>query len=177
MDRTKKINEEIFKRLIEDSADNLRDLEFQTKSPIERLFLLSFLERECLGFFHYFFCREERLPFEYPDPKSEIADESEATIDYYGCEMKLIPQFRITEFFTVDFLIYIPSRNVKLVIECDGHDFHEKTKEQAIHDKKRDRKLITNGFLILRFTGSEIYNNRNGVINEVFHLLLRLIQQ
>lgn len=25
----------------------------------------------------------------------------------------------------------------KIVVECDGHDFHEKTKEQAARDKKR----------------------------------------
>lgn len=44
-------------------------------------------------------------------------------------------------------------------IECDGHDFHEKTKEQAARDKKRDRDLMSAGYHVIRFTGSEIYNN------------------
>lgn len=45
----------------------------------------------------------------------------------------------------------------KLVVELDGHDFHEKTKEQAAHDKKRDRWLQLKGYAVLRFTGSEVF--------------------
>jgi very-short-patch-repair endonuclease len=44
-----------------------------------------------------------------------------------------------------------------LVIECDGHDFHEKTKAQAARDKKRDRELQARGLRVFRFTGSEIW--------------------
>jgi very-short-patch-repair endonuclease len=47
----------------------------------------------------------------------------------------------------------------KLVVECDGHDFHERTKEQAEHDKKRDRKLTELGYTVLRFTGREIWRD------------------
>lgn len=46
-----------------------------------------------------------------------------------------------------------------IVIECDGHDYHERTKEQAAHDRKRDRDLTARGFTVLRFTGSEIYKS------------------
>lgn len=46
-----------------------------------------------------------------------------------------------------------------VVIECDGHDYHERTKEQARHDKQRDRWMTEKSFRILRFTGSEIYAN------------------
>lgn len=41
-------------------------------------------------------------------------------------------------------------------VECDGHDFHERTKEQAAHDRMRDRWFQAQGFAVLRFTGSEI---------------------
>ena len=52
---------------------------------------------------------------------------------------------------------YLPERvNVELVVECDGHQFHEKTPEQAKRDKSRDRNLITSGYPVMRFTGSEI---------------------
>ena len=52
---------------------------------------------------------------------------------------------------------YLPERvNVRLVVECDGHQFHEKTPEQAKRDKNRDRNLITSGYPVMRFTGSEI---------------------
>lgn len=46
-----------------------------------------------------------------------------------------------------------------LVVECDGHDFHERTKEQAIADRSRDRRLQELGYTVYRFTGSEIYND------------------
>jgi very-short-patch-repair endonuclease len=47
----------------------------------------------------------------------------------------------------------------QLVVECDGHQFHEKTKEQVSRDKKRDRDLQTAGYKVFRFSGSEISND------------------
>lgn len=46
-----------------------------------------------------------------------------------------------------------------ILVECDGHDFHERTKEQASRDKQRDRELVMAGYKVLRYTGSEIYRN------------------
>jgi len=64
-----------------------------------------------------------------------------------------------TEKYRVDFLLLVEINNkeFKYVIECDGHDFHEKTKEQALKDKKRDRTLMFNDYQVMRFTGSEIW--------------------
>lgn len=45
---------------------------------------------------------------------------------------------------------------VSCIIECDGHDFHEKTKEQARKDRMKDRTLEERGLHVIRFTGSEI---------------------
>jgi len=47
----------------------------------------------------------------------------------------------------------------RLVIECDGHDFHERTREQATRDKNRDRELLNAGYPVMRFTGSEIVSS------------------
>lgn len=44
----------------------------------------------------------------------------------------------------------------RLVVECDGHNFHERTPEQAARDKSRDRDLLNLGYPVMRFTGSEI---------------------
>lgn len=44
-----------------------------------------------------------------------------------------------------------------ILVECDGHDYHERTRQQAARDKKRDRALVGLGFNVLRFTGSEIF--------------------
>lgn len=46
-----------------------------------------------------------------------------------------------------------------LIIECDGYDFHQKTKEQVDYDNKREYDLKAEGWDIIRFSGREIYNN------------------
>lgn len=64
--------------------------------------------------------------------------------------------------YRVDFLVTItmPDESVlRLVVECDGHDYHERTKEQAARDKSRDRALTEIGIRVLRFTGSEIWRD------------------
>lgn len=59
------------------------------------------------------------------------------------------------------------------IIECDGHDFHEKTKDQAKRDKKRDRQLQSEGHKVFRFTGSEIWTDVFACVEEVFNDLTR----
>lgn len=54
-----------------------------------------------------------------------------------------------------------------LVIECDGHEFHERTKMQAAKDKGRDRWLQNKGYDVFRFTGSEIWNDPMGCARQV----------
>lgn len=56
---------------------------------------------------------------------------------------------------------------LKFVVECDGHDFHEKTKEQARKDKRRDRHLLISGYRVIHFTGSEIWADPFKCANEV----------
>jgi very-short-patch-repair endonuclease len=77
--------------------------------------------------------------------------------------------------YRVDFLIivWLPKNNetIQFVIECDGHDFHEKTKEQAIWDKQRDRALNHNGYRVIRFTGSEIFKYPDKCADEVFDII------
>lgn len=56
----------------------------------------------------------------------------------------------------------------EIALECDGHDFHERTKEQAKRDRKRDRDLQAQGFRVLRFTGSEIFRDALGCAGSVW---------
>lgn len=58
--------------------------------------------------------------------------------------------------------------DVNAVVECDGHDFHERTKDQASRDKKRDRFLVSQGYLVIRFTGSELWADPFACAYEVF---------
>lgn len=61
----------------------------------------------------------------------------------------------------------------KIVIECDGHDFHERTKEQARHDRSRDRAMTEAGWLVMRFTGSEIWSNPFACAEQVIEFALQ----
>lgn len=59
--------------------------------------------------------------------------------------------------YRIDFLaMIVDSPAVMIAIECDGHQFHERTPEQAEKDRKRDRTLFERGVPTLRFTGREI---------------------
>lgn len=73
----------------------------------------------------------------------------------------IYPQVRILDY-RVDFLV-VHSHGLEgfggTVIECDGHDFHKRTKEQAAKDRSRDRELQQRGYRVLRFTGSEIWKD------------------
>ena len=57
--------------------------------------------------------------------------------------------------YRIDFAVFDGPR--KLGIELDGHDFHERTKEQARRDKQRERALMLDGWHVVRFTGSEVW--------------------
>ena len=63
-----------------------------------------------------------------------------------------------TSRYILDFLINFWFRDdwISFAIECDGFEFHQKTKEQADHDTARERVLVSLGYRVLRFTGRQI---------------------
>jgi very-short-patch-repair endonuclease len=81
----------------------------------------------------------------------------------------------------VDFLIHYPLLGApdvdgwpvlgKLIVECDGHAYHERTKEQAARDRQRDRVAQHQGLPVFRFTGSEIWNDPVGCADEVLQYI------
>jgi very-short-patch-repair endonuclease len=80
----------------------------------------------------------------------------------------------------LDFLLalLLPNdKSVQIAIECDGHDFHEKTKQQARADKQRERALIKAGYTVVRFTGSEIYADPHKCADEIYDVTINLINQ
>ncbi|WP_170849181.1 endonuclease domain-containing protein [Lysobacter enzymogenes] len=80
--------------------------------------------------------------------------------------------------YRADFLFKIKSQagDVKrLVVELDGHNFHEKTKEQASTDKARDRWMTGQGIVVLRFSGSDVWNNPFACCQEVADRIYMLL--
>ncbi len=59
----------------------------------------------------------------------------------------------------------------KIIVELDGHDFHERTPEQAQSDKSRDRELQSLGWMVLRYTGREVLRAPVECLHETERLL------
>lgn len=51
-------------------------------------------------------------------------------------------------------------KHASVLVECDGHEFHERTPGQVRRDNERQRALQLAGFEVLRFSGSEIMASR-----------------
>lgn len=141
----------------------------QTQSPIENIFLLAFcayasaktddeiLYARCIGGRH-------SEPTAYAPSQVSI------------CQQHVIGQFH------VDFLIigyeYLSDPGVErpgvyrageVIVECDGHEFHERTKQQAQRDRSRDRELQRSGYRVFRFTGSELFKDPFACAKESFN--------
>lgn len=162
-----------------DTAGRLESAVAICESPIEARFLLALV---CA-------CAKHQLAI-------AIQDDEEGS-ELFGCEgvhgdrtLEVTPQMQIGEH-RVDFALelkftdpfhqmaamfgtekpkYLAEQvNEKLVVECDGHEFHEKTSEQAKKDKSRDRDVLSRGYPVMRFTGSEIYRAPLKCAEQVVH--------
>jgi very-short-patch-repair endonuclease len=73
--------------------------------------------------------------------------------------------------YRVDFLIEYRffGMTKRIIVECDGHEFHERTKVQAWRDKRRDRELPHK---VYRFTGSEIHANATACASEILDMIV-----
>lgn len=121
----------------------------RTESPIERLFLISFINE----------ARDSQFDIRYRVNGDLIARSVRATK-----EVSIEPQ-AIIQSFRVDFLIqWETSSEVEtakrrsVIVECDGFEFHE-TPERATADKQRDRHLQMAGHQVFRFSGSELFRS------------------
>lgn len=64
----------------------------------------------------------------------------------------------------------------RLAIECDGHDYHNLTKQQAAYDRARDRELLAVGIPTIRFTGSEIHHSAERCAREAWAIFARVLR-
>lgn len=62
----------------------------------------------------------------------------------------------------------------RLIVECDGHEWHDRTKQQAAYDRARDRELLVLKFVTVRFTGSEIYHSPERCARDAYSCLFAL---
>lgn len=77
--------------------------------------------------------------------------------------------------YRVDFLLTQkgigPKNYQPVVVELDGHAFHDKDKRQRSYEKARDRFLVRSGYRVLHFTGSDVVKDPFAVSYEALELL------
>ena len=66
--------------------------------------------------------------------------------------------------YCLDFSIFC--KEGKIDVECDGEAYHSSRNAQ-IRDRMRNNELASYGWLVLRFTGTEIYRNITGCIKQI----------
>ncbi len=146
-------------------------LENVCESPIEQLFLIDLVKYS--NFYKSWIFRDETGQMS-PALGFRLGGWGPATGNYRvmihpQTTIQLGPDFTFPEprKYRLDFLVGVyeemsryDEEVVKLfAVEADGHDYHERTKEQAKHDRERDRALTRAGYTVMRFTGSEIFQS------------------
>lgn len=127
-------------------------------SPIEKIFLTALYAQLRFGS-----CEHDTLFI--PEDEAHL----KRLFDIPNCRTGLIvqPQVQLAGW-RVDYLIHAydhgflskkPGRWMQLIVECDGHNFHERTKRQASRDRARDREAQALDIPVYRFTGSEIWKD------------------
>jgi 5-methylcytosine-specific restriction endonuclease McrA len=82
-------------------------------------------------------------------------------------EFVIAPRYQIGEHH-VDFAIFVKIlvlKEIKIIVECDSHE-----------NERRDRDVLTAGWKMLKFTGSEIRRNWNACVDRVDELIAEEIE-
>jgi very-short-patch-repair endonuclease len=67
-------------------------------------------------------------------------------------------------------------KEVRVAIVCDGYDFNNK-KEQVTKDSIITRRLMANGWKVIRYTGAEIYRtNKSDEIESLLDEIKKIVQ-
>ena len=140
-----------FQYYIQRMSSNFED---RVESNIELMLLLSF---DLIGMLSGD-AKGKPLFYISPSDEPDMAD--------WNGFVVVTPQYKWNGY-RIDFRADTRALDHPIFIECDGHDFHERTKEQAERDRTKDRKIQEAGIPILRFTGREIFRNPLDVVNQI----------
>ena len=93
---------------------------------------------------------------------------------FIACEPQPIVEIEEHRF-NPDFGFYYLDSEYKheheLYVDCDGHFFHEKTKEQAAYRNDRDYIFNKASIDLIHFTGSEIYNDPFQCVEKILNFI------
>lgn len=126
-------------RNCEHKSTSCYDCLFTCQSPLERTLFLSFLNKK------WKVLLQQRI-----NKDGSIFDK---TTDINKDEILTVPDF------------YIETSTKKICIYADGATYHYNNEYQGIRDRNIDRELQKLGYVVLRFTGSEIRNKLNETLS------------
>lgn len=121
------------------------------ESPIEQIFITAFE-------LYLIFNQKEDI-FLFSQKEIQVNDRK-YIVDFYFEEDEYVNKF---------------NTNKKIIIECDGYEFHQKTKEQVQKDNEREYNLKMAGYEILRFSGTQIYNNPFKCAEDTYNYIIKRI--
>lgn len=136
-------------------------------TPIEKLFWIAFYLRQSM-------LEANQYKYGMKGTVGSLA-EAKAILDQNpDQDFMMFPQCQLAGW-RVDFLFGLSRAEAAswLIVECDGHAYHERTKEQAAKDRSRDRTMQADGITVFRFTGSELHRNPLGCATQVYDWLVR----
>lgn len=119
------------------------------KSPIEQLFLVAI----------HLVAEVNLVPVAVA---SEFRDDNEG-------HLLIVPQWRAGKY-RVDFALRQHHIDKIVVVELDGHKFHDRDERQRRYEKTRDRFFTVSGYGVLHFTGAEIVKDPSAAALEAFNL-------
>jgi hypothetical protein len=99
--------------------------------------------------------------------------------------VQLDPQFPVVigdEHYRLDFRVKAWKRGdtagnyPKIAVEVDGHEFHERTREQVALRDARDRALQKDGWVVFHYSWSEFFADPLGKVAEVYFFARKTIQ-
>lgn len=134
-------------------------------SPIEQLFFVALhtvAKSDCVDL--------------NPDPY-ELRGEMLAASGIYVSPQHRLGKFKLDFLITriwrehVDFGKRGIDRHSSIVVELDGHQFHDRDKHQRSYEKARDRFLQKEGYKVLHYTGSDVATDPYRVAHEVLDMV------
>lgn len=126
------------------------------ESPIEDLFWVA-ITLMCEAYYH---------PL---NPEPRFTDAAER-VESWG--LFVSPQARVGSY-RVDFLVRgkVTFDDIRpIVVELDGHVFHERDQRERSREKARDRFLVAHGYRVVHFTGSDVVRDPFKCAHEVLEL-------
>lgn len=119
----------------------------ELESPIEKIFLIAF---KAVG----------RINGHFHEIGQSVSIDPQKKIDKYRVD------------FEVALIHWEKSQTIRrAVVECDGHEFHDRSEPERRYEKQRDRYLQSLGYRIFHFTGKEIKDDPVSTVSEVLAFL------